>query len=224
MTKVDLKRLSMQYQLLALTGKALQVYPDQDAKAWFDTLAAQDAFRRALAGFADLRDSNHPASEAVALIGRWFSDVYLPDPESALRELEYDYTGLLIGPGNPAAPPWGSIYLDGPGLLFQASTSRVRAWYISHGVELDTKQSEPDDFIGYELSFLGLLTYSAMQKFKADDVDGGKLLLENRSDFFDENLGQWGETWAKKAIDAAKSDFYKGISQLVLAICQRKLD
>ena len=66
-----------------------------------------------------------------------------------------DYIELFVGLGSVEAPPWESVYTCGERLVFQPETLAVRAWYRRFGREPVRLNSEPNDYIGTELEFLG---------------------------------------------------------------------
>ena len=71
-----------------------------------------------------------------------------------LDELRTAHTLLFVNrPGGVAAPPYGSVYLDGEGLLMGASTRSVAQIYQSAGLEVE-ESAEPPDYLPIELEFL----------------------------------------------------------------------
>ena len=74
-----------------------------------------------------------------------------------VQAVEQDYLRLFVGLGMPLAPPWESTWANDARLLFQRETLDVRYWYRSAGLELARLHHDPDDHIGLELEFVGLL-------------------------------------------------------------------
>ncbi|WP_172797073.1 TorD/DmsD family molecular chaperone [Devriesea agamarum] len=95
----------------------------------------------------------------------------LPDAgdEHALDTLAATYDLLFTGPGHVLVTPYESVYTSREHLLFEPSTAEVRAFYDRWGVQAPRLLTEPDDHIGLELHFMGLLWDRAAQTSAAGD-------------------------------------------------------
>lgn len=81
-----------------------------------------------------------------------------PDAQALDEDVvQQDYLHLFVGLGTPLAPPWESAWANDARLLFQRETLDVRYWYRSSGLQITALHKEPDDHIGLELEFIGLL-------------------------------------------------------------------
>ncbi|MBR6975577.1 MAG: molecular chaperone TorD family protein [Ottowia sp.] len=75
---------------------------------------------------------------------------------AARRDMGFEMNRLFVGPDAPKAPPYESCYRgENPErTLMTEETLRVRDFYRKAGVELAAKNTQPDDFIAFELEFL----------------------------------------------------------------------
>lgn len=85
----------------------------------------------------------------------------LKNSQYNLAALGDDYLQLLIGFGMPAAPPWGSVYLNEEHLLKQHSTQNLMLFLRDHSIYFTQAENEPVDHIGYCLQALSLLLQRA---------------------------------------------------------------
>ncbi|MDH4320946.1 MAG: molecular chaperone TorD family protein [Desulfobulbaceae bacterium] len=71
--------------------------------------------------------------------------------------LQVDYTRLFINSvPHVLAPPYGSFYLAGGGILYGASAEKTRNFYREHGFDLALASDIPDSLTN-ELQFLSFL-------------------------------------------------------------------
>ena len=108
------------------------------------------------------------------------------------------------------AYPWESVYISKMPFLFLESTLEVRDWYRRYGLEVVNFKREPEDFIGFELSFLAHLSQLALDAAEQGDMDGVAALVKAQRDFLSEHLLRWGFEWANRAAQHAETDFYRG--------------
>jgi TorA maturation chaperone TorD len=152
---------------------------------------------RALAGFRTMQDFCSGARDEQAL----------------LRELTGDQSQLFVGPLKLAAPPWGSVYMDS-GSLFGPSTSEVRERFRQIGLQVPDVGQDPEDHIGFELSFL-----SAVNQRVAGAAANGKNAEALRLgamgwDFIERLMEPWMGPFFDKVETNAKTGFYRGLAQL----------
>ena len=144
-----------------------------------------------------------PSDEALAAFRALFADEEAPDASL----VEQDYLRLFVGLGTPLAPPWESTWANDARLLFQRQTLDVRYWYRSAGLQVAALHSEPDDHIGYELEFAGLL----LERGEADTAAA----------FVREHPLAWAARWKDAVEEAASCSFYKRLAQEALALLER---
>ena len=131
----------------------------------------------------------------------------LPEYGSVDSEaIEQDYLRLFVGLGMPLAPPWESAWANDARLLFHRETLDVRYWYRSAGLELANLHSEPDDHIGYELEFIGLL------------LERGD--AETAARFAREHPMAWANRWAAAVSANARAPFYRQMSAAAMQLLE----
>ena len=118
--------------------------------------------------------------------------------------VEQDYLRLFVGLGTPLAPPWESVWASDARLLFQRETLDVRYWYRSAGLQIARLHHEPDDHIGLELEFIGLL-------LERDDA-------QTAADFAREHPSAWVHRWADAVCMHASEGFYPRLAAEAVSI------
>lgn len=128
-----------------------------------------------------------------------------------------DYLTLFDSSGIALAPPFESYYPIDVSTENQKIIPAVHSTYISYGWQPDKAESVPDDHLGVEIQFLNLM----LEKYnEIEDSICRKELINDIKKFIDTHLSHWLSTWNKLMQKHASSDFYKGISYLVLACVQ----
>lgn len=105
--------------------------------------------------------------------------------ERDLRELKAQYTRIFLGPGEPIASPWESVYLTGKKELFQPEVLNVRETYRKAGFLPARYPAVSDDFIGLELDFMAKLSHDAYASLDAGDYENCFLRIKQSLSFFD---------------------------------------
>ncbi|MFV0481102.1 MAG: molecular chaperone TorD family protein [Campylobacteraceae bacterium] len=115
--------------------------------------------------------------------------------------LEYDFSVLFEGQGEMTAPHWASVYLSPDNLLMGETTQEYRDFMEQNGINLTTKNSEPDDSFGLMLMALSLL-------FEQEKDDDAKELLSNY-------LLTWSSRYLEFLQKAKKeANFYTDLAKL----------
>jgi len=203
-TQYWLDTLTGEALLCGLLGQMLYTHPERD---WLQALAGSDIF--AESPFAN----DHPdVIEGLAALRAWSEARQGVVDDATLSELKVDYAQLFIGTTTQMLVyPWESIYVEKEPFLFLESTLDVREWYARYGLEVINFKREPEDFIGFELSFLAHLSNLAVEAIERGDYDGLDDLLQAQRDFLSDHLLRWGFAWANKGVKVAETDFYRGI-------------
>jgi putative dimethyl sulfoxide reductase chaperone len=139
-----------------------------------------------------------------------------------LQELLIDYTSLFLGPSEPLALPYGSIWLTGEKTLNQESTLAAKALYERAGFEIDESFKDLPDHIAVELEFLYVLLFREVEfrhKRNEEDLDGNAAL---RRQFLDEHLGRWIGPFAAAVRANARTDFYRELAELTELFVRRE--
>jgi TorA maturation chaperone TorD len=136
--------------------------------------------------------------------------------EEQLESLQHDFRRLFIGPAQPLAVPWESVYLSPDHLLFGAQTVQVRRLYERFGMSVPNPQSEPVDHFGLEMRFVAHLCAIGIEAANQDRPDLRNAVIAEIRSFLSEHLLKWAPAFLQKVIENAKSDYYRGAAHLAL--------
>ncbi|MGI6450518.1 MAG: TorD/DmsD family molecular chaperone [Desulfitobacteriia bacterium] len=138
--------------------------------------------------------------------------IKLNDSEKYCLSLRKDYQALFEGPGQLLAPPWESVYLSEEKLMFEVQTFEVRQFYRKHGLEIGNFGKEPDDHIGLELQFMGVLAAKSLSFWQEQRIAEFKLLIADQQVFLQTHLLKWVDQFAQKVQRGSTTAFYKGLA------------
>jgi TorA maturation chaperone TorD len=136
----------------------------------------------------------------------------------AVAALERDYERLFTLPDSVVAPPYESVWRTPERLLFDAPTFEVRAEYRSLGVQAPSLNRDPDDHLGLEFNFLGLVCSHALDAHDRGDTAGLDQALETQRRFLGDHLLRWGPDFLASVEAKAETAFYKGVGALGLGV------
>ena len=162
------------------------------------------------------------ARSCLECLDVWRASVDSGDLEEETASLGREWFRLFAGPGKPAAPPWASYYTDKDSALFGADTMRARAWYRRYGLEIERKNSEPDDHVGLLLVFLAHLTHCEAKAIDAGSADDIALARREQVAFMEECLLPWVTRWAELVEGNARSPFYAGFTRIAVGTMLRR--
>ena len=129
-----------------------------------------------------------------------------PRAESML-EREKEYTRLFVNAyPRVVAPPYGSVYMDGKGLVWGESTSKVLNLYMAAGLEMVEGYHDVPDHIAAELAFASYLQ-SRMEP-------GDEICAACYVELIDEHLSRWALPFLKKVEENTRSPFYRTLARL----------
>jgi len=131
-----------------------------------------------------------------------------------------DHNRLFVGPEAPLAPPYESVHRSEEGLLFEAETLQVRAFYARFGLQVPRLGREPDDHIGLELELVASLCLGALDALEADDEARAQALLEGLRTFLDQHLLAWAPTLLTQVAQGARTWFHAGLAELGRALLE----
>ena len=118
-----------------------------------------------------------------------------------MRELEFEFNRLFVGPDSVPAPPFASVYLEGEPQLMGQSTLEMRELYLGLGLAVPNAGC-PDDFLPYELdAWLRLCTLATDNA----DADGSRAILEARRWLVLEHMDRWIPVFIQRALAASPS-------------------
>lgn len=131
------------------------------------------------------------------------------------QEIQSEYMVLFLGPGQPKAPPWESVYRTPEKLLFGWPTMEVRESYRQAGFEILRKNQLPEDHMGIELMFLATLS-DALAKLISNNGGNGQFVQEikRQADFISSHPLTWIADFHKDASAGGSIGFYSGLIEL----------
>lgn len=131
-------------------------------------------------------------TEGFATLAKGYAQLKSTSPRNR-REMMYEFNRLFVGPDAPKAPPYEACYRNPERTLMQEETLAVRAFYRKAGLEIKNLNTQPDDFIAFELEFL-LGMYA----------DGSEEKTTYAKDFLQKHLLVWTFDHVKEIRDNTK--------------------
>jgi TorA maturation chaperone TorD len=126
--------------------------------------------------------------------------------------LRVEYARLFIGPYSLAAPPYGSLYLDGRQQVMGPSTMDVTKRYSEAGLELAENFKDAPDHIAVELEFMHFLIYREMEAIHRDDRKGALENIELQKSFLENHLGAWASPFSIQLTENTCMTFYRHLA------------
>lgn len=136
----------------------------------------------------------------------------------SLANIRTDYARLFAGVKKLPAPPWESCYLSGKRQVCTKITEDVRQAYLEACMCQEPSEVEPDDHIGLELQFLGVLSKRIASAVESEDADLLAATSSQRTDFITEHLSRWAEAFSTDLERAAGTEFYRSLAQLTAGL------
>lgn len=134
------------------------------------------------------------------------------EDRAELKEAEYNFNALFVGPTRLVASPVASSYVEDDKSAFSTETLKVRHAYALQGFECQAKNSFPDDHLAYELEFMLRLLESG------EDSD-----LQALASFVQERVDPWIGQHLACLDEHATTGITKGFARL-LGITIKELD
>lgn len=139
-----------------------------------------------------------------------------PDLElPAGNELPIAFTKIFLGPGRIPASPYGSVYLDGEGLVAGASTTEVGRFYREEGLTVADDAAELPDHAAIELEFSAHLIDRAAS---ATDSAERRRLLARQEEFEARYMRPWFPAFGSRITASSIHGFYASIGELLTRI------
>lgn len=127
-----------------------------------------------------------------------------------VEELAIAFAELFIGPRNPPAVPYVSVYLSRGGTLMSDVTLEVRKRYLETGLVVKNLYSVPDDHIAIELEFAAYLTGRGIETGENEGTDQNTTFLRMKEDFVREHMSRWVPAFTEQVLNHGREDFYRG--------------
>ena len=137
------------------------------------------------------------------------------DLQTALRELEVEYTRLFITayPRIPA-PPYASIYLEDDRLVWGDSAVEALQMYKEAGLKMSDDFHDVPDHIAAELEFVSYLISSELKAKEEKDNERLLKVLSIQERFLTDHLLKWTSSFFNRVIESTRSHFYHEICVL----------
>lgn len=137
------------------------------------------------------------------------------DMADALRQIDQeqlsrDHAVLFLGPFELAAPPYGSVYLEGGRRVMGDSTMEVARLYQQEGVAIDV--GEPPDHIAIELEFLSFLARKEAMATAAGLNEEADRCRRVQNRFLGEFLQPWLPAFCAAIRTGTGNRFYQALA------------
>jgi TorA maturation chaperone TorD len=205
----DEQVLSLQEAAVTFAALGMLIY-EEPAEERLTSLIHEELFSE-----IPFANSNQQIVEGLRLLREWTKDASKQDISEVKDELNREWLRLLVGLGEPAAPPWAAYYFEKDPVIFGAKTLEVRKWYARYGLELERKYKEPDDHLGLMLQFLSVLTGKEAESLKTGETDTAQQFRLEQKEFLNRNLLPWVDHWKSLVDDETRNPFYKGLALLI---------
>lgn len=175
-----------------------------------DNLAAMD-----FSAMAKELDAGELA-DGMAGMGRYLAR----RSENVRQDLAVEYARIFLGAGveeSALAVPFESVFTSPDGLLMQDARDDVVRIYRKAGMKVDKELNVPEDHLGFELQFLGMLCEQATEALEAGRDASDNLKMQ--ADFLDNHILNWIDDLFAKVEGCALSPFYPSLMKVVKAYC-----
>ena len=166
-------------------------------------------------------DLNSEVQKGLSEISTFVAQIKDLPEKTVEQSLLVDWTRLFRGlqPGYGPQPPYEGVYMGESETDLKVLESVAR-FYTKHGVTPAKNAGNRPDYIGLELDFLCYLCEQQAEAWeKGDEIQARKFQLAEH-DFLKDHLGRWGGIYCDRAIEEAKTDFYRGFAHLTRGIIE----
>ena len=145
--------------------------------------------------------------------------------EQVEEDLAVDWTRLFRGvsPGYGPPPPYEGVYSEGAANP-QDVLQGIMQMYHKYSVDVDEKAANRPDYIGIELDFLRYLSESEADAWEKGEEESALDYHAAQKEFLSKHLGKWGEKFCERALEEAKTDFYRGFIRLTRGVLKEELE
>jgi TorA maturation chaperone TorD len=180
-------------------------HPDRELLELFDSARVEEFLQ-------NWRYLGLGTSESVTRAADWLTK--WPSPETALLELQKEYTRLFITAyPRVVAPPYSSVYLGKKRTVWGESTSTVAKLYEAAGLGMGENFHDIPDHIAAELEFASYLIVE-QRKQQQSDLDNARKLLDIERKFLTEHLSQWAPAFFSRVAECSRLPFYSEMALL----------
>lgn len=136
--------------------------------------------------------------------------------DDGYRDIKADYCAICCGTSAYSPIPYQSIYADDERLLMRDCCKEVASLYGDFGFSFEGGPSnEPADYLPTILGCLAFLYRAAKDAQQNGDEDACALSLERAAGFKEKHLRSWVGSYCREARALARTDYYKGMLQLL---------
>jgi TorA maturation chaperone TorD len=145
--------------------------------------------------------------------------------EEVEQDLAVDWTRLFrgISPNYGPPPPYEGVYTEGVGSPSDVLQG-VMQEYHKYSVDVDEKAANRPDYIGIELDFLRYLNESEAGAWEKGKEERALDYQAAQREFLFKHLGRWVEKYCDRALDEAKTDFYRGFIRLTRGVLKEEVE
>jgi len=137
--------------------------------------------------------------------------------KDGIELMKVDYAKLFVGPFSLLAPPYGSVYLEGEGVVMGNSTADVQKWYRASGLDVDAQFKDAPDHIAAELEFMHFLIFKEMEATDQGSAEGVIKYLKMQRSFLEYHLGAWISDFADNVVNNAQTTYYRNLARATKA-------
>ena len=181
-------------------------FPDRRLNAQLDVLVNQLAFM---------------GSNALSCAVMMRSDL---GPDDNLEPLKVEFARLFVGPYRLAAPPYGSIYLEGKQRIMGDSTVDVRNRYLDSGLAIAETFKDAPDHIAAELEYMYYLVTNEIEAIHSEKLDESFESLQKQKSFLTDHLGAWIVDFSRTAERSTNQEFYRNLAKATKIFVTEDLD
>lgn len=141
-----------------------------------------------------------------------------------LEKLKVEFARLFIGPYRLAAPPYGSIYLEGKRKIMGDSTIDVRKRYLDNGLDISEDFKDAPDHISAELEFMHFLVTQEINAILSEHLDESAESLHQQKSFLADHLGSWIADFCRNIEVSTDCEFYLNLARATRVFIAEELD
>jgi TorA maturation chaperone TorD len=163
-----------------------------------------------LAGGAE----EEPESEGHRILRDYARRIREADLQQVETDLGAEYIALLLSASANPVFPYESVYTSPERLLMQQARDEVLAEYRQEDLARIVEFRQPEDHIAIELEFMAYLCQKTAEAVEAGNSAAAVTYLRKQKGFLDRHLLVWVPQFCEDLVQAATSDFYRGIARI----------
>jgi TorA maturation chaperone TorD len=174
-----------------------------------------------LAGLTPLDkvQSQEDIEQGIQKLACYIETTALQTLEDVQRELAVDWTLLFRGvsPAYGPQPPYEGMFLPEQGDHLEVMQA-VSDTYRDMGVETINESFNRPDYLGIELAVMGFFAQEEAKAYNNGATQDALNISTKAKHFMIEHIGQWAPKFIEEADLHAKTEFYKGVLQLIRGV------